>query len=70
MPKYFLYKHEENDPTGFCFGARLCKHVYAVWLGYGKPVWWKPRLIGRGKSKYGFGFGWLLLCCRIQVFEV
>lgn len=68
--KRFLFKHKYVPHTGFVVGFRSGRHVYCGWLGYGKPVWWKPRFIGRGKAIFGFGFGWLLTCFKIQVFEV
>ncbi len=49
---------------------RLGNYAYACLLGYGKPVWWKPRFIGQGNAQYGAGFGWLLLCFRVQVFGI
>lgn len=68
--KRFLFRHDRSPHTGFVGGVRMGHHVLIGWLGYGKPVWWKPRFIGKGKAKYGFGFGWLLLCFKIQVVSV
>ena len=68
--KRFLFRHIKSIETGFVVGVRLRSRSYAIWLGYGKPIWWKPRFLGRGKGIYGFGFGWLLLCFRVQVFEL
>jgi hypothetical protein len=68
--KRFQFKRELEHPTGFALGLRIGEHTYGFWLGYGRPVWWKPHFIGREKSKFGFGIGWLLLCFRVQVFEV
>lgn len=70
MMKRFLFRYHSESPAGFVIYFRLGHYGYGIWLGYGKPVWWKPRLIGRGKADYGFGFGWLLLCCRVQVRKI
>lgn len=68
--KRFMFSHIKGPEYGFAFGFTLFSHFLTVWIGYGKPVWWKPRLIGRDKAKYGFGFGWLLLCLKVQVYEL
>jgi len=60
-------KHIVEPERGFVFAIGWKQHSIGLWIGYGKPIWWKPRLIGRGSAKYGFGAGWLALCCRIQV---
>jgi hypothetical protein len=70
MTKRFSFSHIKGPEGGFILGLGLFNHVFAAWLGYGKPVWWKPRFMGRGSSKYGFGFGWLLLCFRVQIYEL
>ena len=67
----FIFEHRNKSlHTGFVIGFKLFDHAFVGWLGYGKPVWWKPRFSGRGVASYGCGFGWLLLCFRIQVFEI
>lgn len=66
--KRFLFRRSKVE-RGFVIATRLFDYTCAVWFGYGKPVWWKPRFFGRGESKYGFGLGWLLLCFSIQVFR-
>ncbi len=68
--KRFLLRHQRQGETGFVIGLRIGNYTYGCWLGYGKPVWWKPRFIGRGKAKYGLGFGWLILCIRVQIVEM
>lgn len=65
----FLCIHTKKPETGFAIGVRLGDWVYGVWLGYGKPIWWKPRFIDRGNAHYGIGFGWLFLCFRVQIIK-
>lgn len=62
-----LFKHFREGDKGFAFGLRIGSWTYAGYFGYGFPVWWIPRVIGRGKARLGFGFGWLLFCIRFQV---
>ena len=68
--KRFQLIHRRQGETGYIAILRLGKFAYAGWIGYGKPVWWMPRFLGSGNGeycKYGFGFGWLLLCFRVQI---
>lgn len=53
---------------GIAFGFRIRKIVFGFYLGYGRPVWWIPKFIGRGRADFGFGLGWLLLSFRMQVY--
>jgi len=68
----FFFNHNRGLMKGFAFGFRFLHHGYLAWLGYGKPVWWKPRLLGRGNdgARYGFGFGWLVLCFQVKIVEL
>jgi len=62
--KRFIFRYDKEYPKGFVMGLRLHNWSIAIWLGYGKPIWWKPRFIGSGRTEYGFGFGWLFWCLR------
>ncbi len=64
------FNHKRKYPMGFAIGCRVGKYMYGFWIGYGRPTWWKPRFFGPENAKFGFGFGWLLLCFQVQVFEV
>ena len=68
----FKFRHVTQEETGFILLVRLGKFVYAGWIGYGKPVWWKPRFLGCGEKPciFGFGFGWLLLCFQIRIVKM
>jgi hypothetical protein len=66
----FLFRHQREGETGFVAVLRIGDYAYGGWLGYGKPIWWKPRFLGRGNCKYGFGFGWLVLCFNVQIVEL
>ena len=68
----FLFRHERSDESGFAAGIRFGHYGFLGWLGYGKPVWWKPRFFGKkdGLTVFGFGFGWLLLCFQVQIVEL
>ena len=68
--KRFIFRHIGGSQKGFIAAIRFRRWVISVWLGYGKPVWWKPRFIGRGVHDWGVGLGWLLLCFRVQVINV
>ena len=72
MPKRFLFHNVRGVENGFACGFRFRHHGYLAWLGYGKPVWWKPRLLGKGDdgARLGFGFGWLLLCFQVKIVEL
>lgn len=65
--KRFSFEHIIRGGTGYIVVLRIGKRAYAGWLGYGKPVWWKPRFLKGGKGYEGFGFGWLLLCFRVAM---
>jgi len=67
--KRFIFKHVRNHEHGFAVGLRLGRRGYLGWLGYGRPVWWKPRLLNDG-ARLGFGLGWLLLCFQVKIVEL
>lgn len=67
----FLCRHIKKPyDTGFVMGVKLGDWTYAIWLGYGRPIWWKPRFIRKGNIRHGFGFGWLLLCLQVRIIEL
>lgn len=70
--KRFIFSHERGVKKGFVCGFRFRHHCYLAWLGYGKPVWWKPRLLygGNGGARLGVGFGWLLLCLQVRIMKL
>lgn len=71
--KRFLFCHKRGVvENGFVCGFRFRHHGYIAWIGYGHPVCWKPKLLGRkkdGKCR-GVGFGWLLLCFQMKIVEL
>ena len=65
MQRDFLFKYisgRESGP-GFIIAVKCGQWALASWLGYGKPVWWKPRFTW-------VGFGWLILCFKVQIIEL
>lgn len=68
--KRFIFKHITVGDKGFIIGTKIGHYAYLMWIGYGKPIWWKPRFIGRVFAKYGIGFGWIFLCCHVQVYDI
>lgn len=68
--KRFIFKHIKRQEQGFVVGVYIGNYTYNAWLGYGKPIWWKPHFIGRSTTLWGIGFGWLLLCFRVAVIRV
>ena len=72
----FICKHiTKKFGSGFCVFVCIDNWVYTVWLGYGKPLWRKPKIITTRKEDYrlplyNVGFGWLLLCFQVQIFQV
>ncbi|KKN91126.1 hypothetical protein LCGC14_0219910 [marine sediment metagenome] len=66
----FRFRHRRQGETGYVAILWRGNWALAAWCGYGKPVWWKPRFMGKGNARYGFGFGWLLLCFRVHIIEL
>jgi len=69
----FLFNHDRGTHKGFACAFRFRRHKYIVLrLGYGKPVWWKPRLLGgrEDDDRKGIGFGWLFLCFQMKIVEL
>lgn len=70
--KRFIFIHTDKPETGFVVGLRIRDRGYLGWLGYGFPVWWKPRLLNNKDdgARFSFGFGWLLLCLQVKIVEL
>jgi len=71
MNRFYFNRHSGYGSNGLVVAVRFYgKMALGAWLGYGKPVWWKPRVIGKGRALWGIGFGWLFLCFRVQVIKL
>lgn len=70
--KRFLFCHKRGVENGLVCGFRFRHHGYLAWMGYGKPIWWKPRLLSCGADGVfrSVGFGWLLLCFQVGIIEL